>query len=95
MNNDWQVEWLVCRYAKQKSFYKKARVETKYESGIKIVELWSYSTNVARVVEYMDGEKELQVFGWYSNTTAKHINEFLQQMGYERMNKKQMEKGGY
>ena len=95
-NNDWQVEWLVCRYARQKSFYKKARVEVKYDkSGIRITELWSYSTNVARVVDYPSGNRELQVFGWYSQTTAKHINEFLQQNGYERMSKKQMQKGGY
>lgn len=48
--------------------------------------LKSYETIVA---EYYKGQ--LYVYGWYSMTTARHINTFLNMMGFDSMNKKQME----
>ena len=52
----------------------------------------SYSTIVAEIVdEIVEGERKVKVFGWYSNTTARHINEFLQQNGFDKMSKKEME----
>lgn len=56
----------------------------------------SYSTIVAEVVDEAvstTGKRQLNVFGWYSQTTARHINEFAQQYGFDRMNKKAMEGG--
>ena len=69
-------------YSSQKDFYGKANVivegaETK---------LKSYHTIVA-----VKQGKTIQVKGWYSKTTAIHINEFLQQNGVSKLNKKQME----
>ena len=53
----------------------------------------SYSTIVAEIVdEIVEGERKVKVFGWYSNTTARHINEFLQQNGFNKMSKKEMER---
>ena len=68
-------------YSSQKSFYKKAEVITEVAE----TKLKSYDTIVA-----VKQGKTIQVKGWYSNTTAIHINEFLQQNGVSKLNKKQM-----
>ena len=69
-------------YSSQKDFYGKANV---------IVEGWqtklkSYSTIVA-----VKEENKIKVKGWYSKTTAIHINEFLRQNGAKSLTKKEME----
>ena len=69
-------------YSSQKSFGKKANVIT--EGGQ--TKLKSYSTIVA-----VKENNTIKVKGWYSKTTAIHINEFLQQNGVSKLNKKQME----
>ena len=69
-------------YSSQKSFGKKANVIT--EGGQ--TKLISYSTIVA-----VKENNTIKVKGWYSKTTAIHINEFLQQNGVSKLNKKQME----
>ena len=69
-------------YSSQKSFCKKANVIV--ESGQ--TKLKSYSTIVA-----VKENNTIKVKGWYSKTTAIHINEFLQQNGVSKLNKKQME----
>ena len=74
--------YLQARYNTQKSFYKKAEV-LKYNNALY---LKSYSTIVAKI-----DNGEVVVNGWYSQTTARHINEFLQQNGFEKMSKKEME----
>ena len=66
----------------RKSFYDKAKVH-ELEDGTKV--LTSYGTHVA---EIKDGK--LSVFGWYSVTTARHINEFAVQNGFPKMTKKEM-----
>lgn len=70
----------------RKSFYNKAKViltEEKYT-------LISYETEVAY---YFPNEKKLQINGWYSQTTARHINEFILQYApwFSTMSKKEME----
>ena len=65
----------------QKSFYGKARVEV--VEGV--INLWSYQTLVAII---RDGKAEVK--GWYSNTTGRHIKEFLLQNGFEATSKKQI-----
>ena len=67
----------------QGSFYKKARLF--WEDG-KVV-LMSYSTNVA---SYDTNTEALKVEGWFSHTTARHINEFAEQAGFPRMTKSEM-----
>ena len=55
-------------------------------------EIWSdlisYTT---RVASYNHTSNEMSVYGWFSSTTAKHINDFLEYYGFERCNKKQLE----
>jgi len=69
-------------YSSQKSFCKKANVIV--EGGQ--TKLKSYST----IVAVKEGNK-IKVKGWYSKTTAIHINEFLLQNGGKKLNKKEME----
>lgn len=49
--------------------------------------LYSYNTKVA---EYNKRTNKMQVLGWYSVTTGKHINEFLQLFGYPKQTKKEL-----
>ena len=69
-------------YSSQKSFCKKANVIV--EGGQ--TKLKSYST----IVAVKEGNK-VKVKGWYSKTTAIHINEFLRQNGASSLSKKEME----
>ena len=65
----------------KKSFYGKAKI--RYENG-KII-LRSYQTDVA----FIEGGKP-KVKGTYSQTTTRHIKEFLKQHGFNVQNTKQM-----
>lgn len=80
------------QYDSRKSFYGKAKVYRNDRGGLLLM---SYSTIVAEITDGIateDGEPSVKVNGWYSATTARHINEFLQQHGFKPMNKKEMEK---
>lgn len=76
------VEYLQARYDYRADFYKKAKV-LKYNGA---TYLQSYNTIVAKIEN-----GNAIVNGWYSQTTARHINEFLYQNGFDKMTKKQME----
>lgn len=76
------VEYLQARYDSRADFYKKAKVIS-YNGAIY---LQSYDTVVAKI----ENGKPI-VNGWYSQTTARHINEFLLQNGFNKMSKKEME----
>ena len=76
------IEYLQARYDSRADFYKKAKV-IEYNGAIY---LQSYSTIVAKIEN-----GNAVVNGWYSQTTARHINEFLYQNGFDKMTKKQME----
>ena len=69
-------------YSSQKDFYGKANVIV--EGGQ--TKLKSYNTIVA-----VKEENQIKVKGWYSKTTAIHINEFLRQNGASSLSKKEME----
>ena len=69
-------------YSSQKDFYGKANVIV--EGGQ--TKLESYSTIVA-----VKENNTIKVRGYYSKTTAIHINEFLLQNGGKKLNKKEME----
>ena len=76
-----------------KSFYHKANI---YRNDKGSIFLMSYETIVAEIQDAIitdTGEKQAIVYGWYSVTTARHINEFLQQNGFNKMSKKEMEGG--
>jgi hypothetical protein len=79
------------QYDNANSFYGKARV---YRDDKGHLFLESYSTIVAEITDGIateDGRKRAKVYGWYSRTTARHINDFLYQHGFKTMNKKEME----
>ena len=65
----------------QKSFNRKAIVEER--DGISY--LRSYDTIVA---EFDHHNNKMQVYGWFSSTTAKHINAFLDFYGFDSNKKK-------
>lgn len=75
---------LDCRYDSRASFYNKARV-TEYKDGTQI--LTSYNTRVAVI-------KNDRAFinGFYSQTTTRHIKEFLKQNGFKVVNREQLSK---
>ena len=43
-----------------------------------------------RVASYNHDTNEMSVYGWFSKTTATHINDFLEFYGFERCNKQQL-----
>lgn len=65
------------------SFYGKAQVIERDDLGL--IELQSYTTIVAKII---DGKPE--VYGTYSQTTLRHIKEFLLQNGFKAENSKQI-----
>ena len=67
-----------------KSFYKKAYVERFGDTDL----LTSYNTEVA---SYNIAKDQMIVNGYYSQTTARHINSFLEKWNYPRMSKKEIE----
>lgn len=71
----------------QKSFYGKCHVRV--EKGVST--LVSYETEVAT---YDHKTKKMEVHGWYSATTARHINAFLKYYGFPTATKKEMENWG-
>ena len=50
-------------------------------------DLISYNT---RVASYNHITNEMSVYGWYSRTTATHINDFLEFYGFDRVTRKEM-----
>lgn len=61
----------------RKSFYGKARVVTGYEDD-DVKALFSYDTLVA----FIDSYGNMLYRGWFSATTARHIQEFARQEGF-------------
>jgi len=93
MNNLEFMYYLEPQFDSRKSFYRKARVYRNDEGSILLM---SYETIVAEIKDAItteDEKEKVKVYGYYSNTTARHINEFLQQHGYAKMSKKEMEGG--
>ena len=74
---------LQAQYDSRASFYGKATV-TKLDDGMEF--LYSYGTHVASV----DGNNTASVHGLYSQTTLRHIKEFLKQHGFKAENSKQI-----
>ena len=77
---------LIAKYDSRKSFYGKAKVTHVGQ----FLELKSYDTIA---VYYNMLTNELKVMGRFSATTARHINEFLQQLGFNKITKAEMEAG--
>ena len=77
------VYGLEPRYDARKSFYGKAQVDTG-DKGDKN-KLYSYDTLVAEIKD----DKPV-VYGTYSQTTLRHIKEWLKQLGFKAENSKQI-----
>lgn len=77
------IKYLEAEFDSCLSFYKKAKI-LKYND---ILYLQSYETIVAKIEN-----NAAVVNDWYSTTTARHINEFLLQNGFNKMSKKEMKK---
>lgn len=71
----------------RKSFYDKCEVREHAEKK-GLFYLKSFNTYVA---SFNTETKEMRVFGWYSATTARHINAFLVHFGFPTATKKQMQ----
>ena len=76
---------LMSKFDSRDSFYGKATIRTEGKKTI----LKSYSTDVAEIDHKTN---KVIVYGWFSQTTGRHINEFLSQNGFNTMTKKEMEK---
>jgi hypothetical protein len=83
--NNKKMKNLEAGFSNQKSFYGKAK--TKIMDGE--IKLLSYGTHVASVISSEKGLK-LELRGYYSRTTAKHIREFAMQHGFNCPTKEQM-----
>ena len=70
----------------QKSYYKKAQILV--ENNVST--LYSYDTKIAT---YNHESKTLIINGWYSKTTAIHINDFIKLFGFNRLSKKDLING--
>ena len=78
-----QTYLLEPRYTNVKSFYGEAIVTVTPQKKT----LTSYDTEVC----VLDEENNIVEIGYYSQTTNRHINEFLQQNGHKKMTKKEIE----
>lgn len=76
---------LSTRYDDRASFYNKARIEETDET----ITLLSYNTVVCRIYKK---EQKAVIYGFYSNTTTRHIREFLKQNDFKATTKEQMSK---
>lgn len=70
-------------YANVKSFYGKARIIR--ENGV--IKLLSYNTVIAEIKD-----NKVHINGFYSQTSTRHLKEFLQQYGFKIGTKAQLEK---
>lgn len=78
-----QTYELSTRYDTRQSFYGKARVEEQNNGDLDLI---SYTTHVATV----RANGTAVVYGTYSQTTLRHIKEFLAQNGFTANNSKQI-----
>lgn len=78
MSNGKFLGYLQARFDSRQSFYKKARI---FACDGQLV-LISYDTIVSKI-EILNGKARAQIFGYYSETTKRHIYEFLKQAGFD------------
>lgn len=71
---------LECRYDSRASFYGKAKVLEQTMSDWKEIDLYSYGTLVAKIIETKKHRKYIYE-GKYSQTTTRHQKEFFKQNG--------------
>ena len=72
---------LTPKFENVKSYYRKALIELKENAQV----LYSYDTKVAKIEN-----GKLEVYNTQSQTTVRHIREFIQQHGFPRLTKQQI-----
>ena len=72
---------LTPKFENVKSYYRKALIEIKDHTQV----LYSYATKVAKIEN-----GKLEVYNTQSQTTVRHIREFIQQHGFPKLTKKQI-----
>lgn len=73
-------------HTNQKSFYRKAMVTVSYNDDCMYLVLQSYDTNVVMVKISKGGMPHVQkLWGGYSATTLRHVNELLMQEGFPKL----------
>lgn len=91
--NEVQTYELSTRYDARQSFYGKVRVEVNDDG---VMHLISYATHVATIFpDNSTGRNEpsrAEVYDTYSQTTLRHIKEFLKQNGFKADSAKQIAK---
>lgn len=86
---------LSCRYDSRQSFYGKAQVVTTRTSVEQTIDLYSYGTLVASIVDNFNTMKRQYIyFGKYSQTTTRHQKEFFKQHGLSDSELKELWKHG-
>lgn len=70
-------------YSNVKSFYGKAKVLR--ENGV--IKLLSYDTVIAEIKD-----NKVHINGFYSQTSTRHLKEFLKQYGFKTGTRQQLEK---
>lgn len=90
-----RVYKLPAKYDSRASFYGKAQVFIEEDDGT--LTLQSYDTKVAKIIPAHSKKtgsgwvnKKAEVYGTYSQTTLRHIKEFLAQNDFTANNSKQI-----
>lgn len=81
------VQYLQPIHDTRDSFYKKAKIYS-YNNYIYLI---SYETIVAYIEDCKNEGVFATILGYYSQTTSRHINEFLKQNGFKSLKKKDFE----
>lgn len=84
---------LTPQFENRKSYYRKAFIEHQRIDMKNVYTLYSYDTLVCDLVIDIDnaGKHTLTVYNTQSNTTLRHIREFLRQHGYPKLSKNEIE----
>lgn len=89
---------LTCRYDSRKSFYGKAQMIERETNDWREIDLYSYGTLVAKIVESYENNyiKDIKYiyYGKYSQTTTRHQKEFFRQYGLDDKQIKELFKNG-
>lgn len=89
---------LEARFDTRKSFYEKAVVKVRENTGeygtTKSFNLYSYNTLVAKVFYSIDGSIDYVCLGKFSQTTTRHQKEFFKQHGLSDKEIKEVFKNG-
>lgn len=82
IERDYEFE-LDCRYDSRASFYGKARV-------VKFKDFSSYLVSYSTIVACITPDGKAHVKDSYSQTTTRHVKEYLKQSGFKAENLKQI-----